>query len=206
LTASPRDDVFINCPFDDAYSKTFEALIFAVMACGFRARSALELDDGGQTRFEKLCEIIAECRFGIHDLSRTELDAASGLPRFNMPLELGIFLGAKRLGDAPQRLKRCLILDVAPFRYQQFASDLAGMDIRDHGGDERRAIGCLRDWLRNATRRKTIPGPIPLLSLYDRFVVEKPAIATELGLDPNHIPYVDYESMVTDWLLGNQAP
>ncbi|MGH7024802.1 MAG: hypothetical protein ACREEB_14600 [Caulobacteraceae bacterium] len=206
MTASPPDDVFINCPFDDAYARTFEALIFAVTACGFRARSARELDDGGQTRFEKLCEIIAECRYGIHDLSRTELDAVSGLPRFNMPLELGIFLGAKRLGDATQRLKRCLILDVAAFRYQQFASDLAGMDIHDHGGDARRAVVHARDWLRNATRRKTIPGPIPLLSLYDRFMAEKPAIAAELGFDPSQIPYLDYESMVTDWLLRTLAP
>src|SRR5262249_5963635 len=30
------------------------------------------------------------CKYGIHDISRTEVTSASGLPRFNMPLELGV--------------------------------------------------------------------------------------------------------------------
>ena len=90
------DDVFINCPFDPEYAPIFNALVFTIYACGFRPRSAKELDDGGQTRIEKLFNLIEECRFGIHDLSRTELDAVNQLPRFNMPLELGMFLGAKR--------------------------------------------------------------------------------------------------------------
>ena len=128
------DDVFINCPFDLEYNPTFRALVFAIYACGFRPRSALELDDGGQTRIEKLFNLIDACRYGIHDLSRTELDAKHGLPRFNMPFELGIFLGAKRFG-AGQKAKRALILDIDRYRYQKFISDLAGMDIHEHGGD-----------------------------------------------------------------------
>lgn len=47
-----------------------------------------------------------------------------------MPLELGIFLGAKRYGDDNDRLKRCLILDVEQYRFQKFISDLAGMEYR----------------------------------------------------------------------------
>jgi hypothetical protein len=58
--------------------------------CGFRPRCALELDDSAEVRIDKILRKIAECRFGVHDLSRTELDAASALPRFNMPLELGL--------------------------------------------------------------------------------------------------------------------
>jgi len=42
------DDVFVNCPFDDAFAPIFHALIFAIYACSFRPRSALELDDGGR--------------------------------------------------------------------------------------------------------------------------------------------------------------
>ena len=129
------DDVFINCPFDDAFAPTFRALIFAILVCGFRPRSARELDDGGQTRIDKIFALIEQCRYGIHDLSRTELDAVNNLPRFNMPLELGLFLGAKRYGGKHQKAKRVLILDVEQFRYQRFISDLAGMDIHEHGGD-----------------------------------------------------------------------
>lgn len=101
------DDVFINCPFDQDYAPIFHALVFTIYACGFRARSAKELDDGGQTRIDKLLNMIDECRFGIHDLSRTELDPVNHLPRFNMPLELGLFLGAKRYGGTAQKAKRC---------------------------------------------------------------------------------------------------
>lgn len=39
-----------------------------------------------------------------------------------MPLELGIFLGAKRFGTGEQKKKACLILDRDPFRYQKFTS------------------------------------------------------------------------------------
>lgn len=112
--------MFINCPFDDKYRALFHALIFGIYACGFRARSARELDDGGQTRIDKLYGLIDACRYGVHDLSRTELDKTHRLPRFNMPLELGIFLGAKRFGGRRQKEKRLLILDIEAYRYQKF--------------------------------------------------------------------------------------
>ena len=73
-------------------------MVFTVHDCGFIARCALEEEDASQVRIDKIYNIIAECRYGIHDISRTELDENSGLPRFNMPLELGIFLGAKKFG------------------------------------------------------------------------------------------------------------
>jgi hypothetical protein len=200
---SPADDVFINCPFDRHYRPIFEALIFVTFACGFRPRSARELDDGSQTRIDKLYDLIGQCRYGVHDLSRTELDDTNSLPRFNMPLELGIFLGAKRYGNKPQKLKRCLILDVERYRYQKFISDLAGMDIEAHGAEPRRAAASLRDWLANVSRRKII-GTARLQKVHERFLADKPAIAERLGFDPNQVPCVDFEAIVTTWLL--EAP
>ena len=91
-----NNNVFINCPFDSDYKPLFDAMIFTVHDCGFIARCALEEDDASQVRIDKIYSIIADCRYGIHDISRTQLDAASGFSRFNMPLELGIFLGAKK--------------------------------------------------------------------------------------------------------------
>jgi hypothetical protein len=90
--------VFINCPFDRAYRGLFRSIVFTTIYCGFRARCALEIDDASEVRIEKILKIIEECQLGIHDLSRTELDRATRLPRFNMPLELGLFLGARRFG------------------------------------------------------------------------------------------------------------
>ncbi|ADG11377.1 conserved hypothetical protein [Caulobacter segnis ATCC 21756] len=197
--------MFINCPFDSAYGPTFRALIFAIYACGFRPRSAMELDDGGQTRIDKLYGLIGECRYGIHDLSRTELDAANQLPRFNMPLELGIFLGAKRFGGKAQSAKRLLILDVERYRYQRFISDLAGMDIHGHGGDATVALRKTRDWLANVSRRQ-LPSADRVARLFQSFMADLPALAADLEFDPANIPYVDFERMIVGWLLTAGPP
>ncbi len=132
MAANLARNVFINCAFDDDFAASFRALVFAVIACGFNVRCAREMSDASETRIDKLYRIIDQSRFSIHDLSRTELDPVNKLPRFNMPLELGIFLGAKRFGDEANRQKRCLVLDVEKYRHQKFVSDLAGMDITDH--------------------------------------------------------------------------
>lgn len=204
-TATSADDAFLNCPFDNDYAPTFRALIFTVFACGFRARSAREIDDAGQTRIDKLFNLIDECRYGIHDLSRTELDATNHLPRFNMPLELGIFLGARRYGARAQKLKRILILDVEQYRYQRFISDLAGMDIHEHGGDPIRALRETRDWLANVSRRQLQSGD-RLARIYESFLVDLPALAAELEFNPLSIPYIDFERIVASWLVNAPPP
>ena len=94
----------------------FDAIGFAVHDLGFTARCSLEEDDGSEFRSSKIEWIIEECAFGIHDLSAVALDMATGLPRFNMPLELGLFLGCKRFGSGNQRKKRSGILDSEPYR------------------------------------------------------------------------------------------
>ncbi len=201
--ATSADDVFINCPFDDEFAPNFRALIFTIMVCGFRPRSARELDDGGQTRIDKIYGLVEECRFGIHDISRTELDAVHQLPRFNMPLELGLFLGARRFGGTHQKAKRTLILDVEQYRYQRFISDLAGMDIHEHGGDPLRLLGETRNWLANVSRRE-LPSADRVRRVYEAFLVDLPDLAAALEFDPNQIPYVDYERIVAAWLV--EAP
>jgi len=78
-----EDNVFLNVPFDKKYKRLLNALVFAVHDCGFVARSALEIEDSGQARVEKILNVIAECKFGIHDISRAGIDRTTGLPRFN---------------------------------------------------------------------------------------------------------------------------
>jgi hypothetical protein len=174
--------------------------VFAVVDCGFVPRCALEVDDGSQVRIDKVCDLIGECRFGIHDLSRTELDSRSKLPRFNMPLELGLFIGAKRYGGAPHRRKSCLILDTESYRYQAFISDIAGQDIRAHGGDHRRLITAIRDWLRATSRRATLPGGAEIFGRFKRFQAALPEICRELRLSVDEITFVDLLSAIATWL------
>jgi hypothetical protein len=89
-TLYPKN-VFINCPFDRSYRPIFDALVFAVHDAGYVARSAQEVRDTGEVRIEKVLRLVRESKFGLHDISRTTLDRATRLPRFNMPLELGLF-------------------------------------------------------------------------------------------------------------------
>ncbi len=202
--AAYETNVFVNCPFDDAYKPIFDAIVFAVHDCGFTARCALEEEDSGAVRVSKLYDIIADCRLGIHDISRTEISGDSKLPRFNMPLELGIFLGAKRYGRPKQRDKRCLILDRERYRYQAYLSDLGGQDIRDHGNDPDRAIRAVRDWISHLTPHgTTLPGGMKMVQRYARFHHELPAILASTEIEPNELIYNDYTTFVVAWLREN---
>lgn len=150
--ATYEDSVFVNCPFDAEYQEIFRAIVFTVHDCGFLARCALEVDDSGEVRIARINRIIRECRHGIHDISRTDADAVEKLPRFNMPLELGLFLGAREFGVGRQKLKRALILDTERYRFQRFCSDIAGQDIKAHEGSvARRFARCGTGWRQRST-------------------------------------------------------
>jgi hypothetical protein len=196
--------VFINCPLDDDYRALFDAIVFAIHDCGYIARCSLEVSDASQVRIDKISGIIASCKFGIHDISRTELDWATGLPRFNMPLELGMFLGAKRFGAGRHKSKTCLILDVERYRYQKFISDIAGQDIASHGGDPSKAIKTVRDWLSAATVRSVqIPGGGTIARRFLTFRNELPTACARLHLSVDELTFSDYVVQVEEWLMLN---
>ena len=194
------DNVFLNCPFDLAYNPLFNAMVFAVHDCGFNARCALEEEDASQVRIDKIYNIIETCRYGIHDISRTELDKTSGYPRFNMPLELGVFLGAKKFGINEQKRKSCLILDKEPYRYQQFISDIAGQDIQAHNNNPEEIIKVVRNWLRNASKRETIPSGSIIWEHYQDFMRDLPQLAQECQLEIEELIFNDYTLMLLEWL------
>jgi len=193
-------DVFINCPFDPGYLPFLDAILFAVTASGFRPRCALEASDGGQVRIHKIYQIIEECRLGIHDVSRTELDPSHQLPRFNMPLELGIFLGAKRFGNRRQQRKSCLVMDREPFRYQKFMSDIAGQDISSHDGQPEKLIGLVRDWLSTVLLRGAIPSGGILRDWYTEFLRFRPVLCHQRQLRETELTFRDRTIVVEEWL------
>ena len=195
--------MFINCPFDAQYKPLFEAIMFAVLDCGLRPRCALEIDDASEVRIDKVFKIIAECKCGVHDISRTGVTAGSGLPRFNMPLELGMFLAAKRFGVGRQRQKVCLILDSMPYRYQQFISDIAGQDIQVHNNSAKEAITVVRNWLRSASGSRILPGGMEIHRRFQLFQQELPALCGELRVQRDELTFKDSASIINDWLRDN---
>jgi hypothetical protein len=193
--------VFVNCPFDAEYRRLFEALVFAIHDCGFEARCSLEAEDSGQVRIGKIKRLIRECGFGIHDISRVQLDPVNQLPRFNMPLELGLFLGAQEYGSGPQKRKRTLILDTEPYRYQKFCSDIAGQDIRAHGDRPARVIAAVRAMLSTALEgRARLPGGTRIQARYARFRADLPGICRLMHLRASELQFVEFRYLLRDWL------
>ncbi len=190
VTVNPND-VFINCPFDESYDGFLYAICFTILYCGFVPRSALESTDAGIVRIEKINSIIEQSNFGIHDLSFTHLDPHNQLPRFNMPFELGLFLGCRRFGGKAHADKRTLIFVSQPYEYQQFISDIAGQDVHVHHGQPNHAVEELRDWLSNHDGTNPLPGHSRIWEAYQTFKryapLEKPT-------------FRDYNYSVLEWL------
>jgi hypothetical protein len=192
-------NVFINCPFDDDYAPLFEAIVFAINDAGFRPKCARERLDSSQIRLQKIIELISVSRYSIHDLSRTALDTASSLPRFNMPLELGIDLGCKAFSTDCAN-KSFLIFDSEQYRFQKFVSDLGGQDIHQHGNDAKSAVTRVRDWLRTESGRTDIPGGTAIFNRYVNFRADQPAICAELKLDLAQLTFLDFSYTIARWL------
>ena len=203
MTDAYNESVFINCPFDDGYKGLFYAIVFTVLHCGFTPRCSLEEDNALVNRLGKIEKMIAECKYGIHDLSRIELNSNS-LPRFNMPFELGIFFGARAFGSDDQRNKVALVLEKEKYSYQQYISDLNGVDTKAHNNDVNKVIKLVRDWLKSASKRTTIDGDLTIISDYNIFTGELlPTFATEMGLEKNSLTFSDFCIVVAAALRRN---
>jgi len=152
-------NVFINCPFDDDFRHLLIGIIFTVMFFGFKPRLATERSDSAESRIDKIIELILESKFGIHDLSRIVSKDKNEHYRMNMPFELGIDYGCKRLKGGSWDTKKILILEKEKFRYQKALSDLSGSDIKNHNDEVDKAIIAVRDWLVSEELKRGPSGP-----------------------------------------------
>jgi len=193
--------VFINCPFDSAYEPLFHGLIFAVHHMDLEPKSALEYIDGGQPRLDKILSLIERCKYSIHDISRTEMDPNHGLPRFNVPFELGLDLGCRRFGPVSHEQKRTLILDLDPHRYRTFISDIAGLDVQGHKGNVATAITVIRNWLTQSPVKA--PSGATIYARYQAFQLALPKMCDELKWDIENLSFTDYSWAVYDWIKNN---
>jgi hypothetical protein len=195
-------DVFINCPFSKDYEPFFYAMVFIVIRCGFNPRCALESDDGGDNRFGKICRIIAECDLGIHDISKTELDRGTSLPRFNMPLELGLFLAAKKFGNSAQKRKKCIIFESKQYSYQKFMSDISGQDIHFHNKSATILFEKLTAWLRRETGDRDVPGGNATHAEYKVFKRDLPRLCKSAKLRAREMTFSDYCRFAEKWVAS----
>lgn len=188
-------NVFINCPFDTKYSKLFNCIVFTIHSLGLRPRCALETTNAEQ-RIDKIFRIIAESKYGIHDISCTELDKEHNLPRFNMPFELGLDLGCKELNPF-YKDKEHLILDVEAYRYQKFMSDIAGYDPRPHSNKKQEVIQIVSDWLRGNLDKPELPNGKQIYDDYKNFEKDFAEAKKHLPKKPS---FPDFSHTIAKWI------
>lgn len=199
--------IFINCPFDDGFRPIFRAMIFTIIISGYHPRCALDSNDGAEVRISKIARMIGECDWGIHDLSRVEL-AENGAPRFNMPMELGVHLGARLLGETRHRRKKALILDTHRHRYDASLSDISGQDIEAHDNEPNEAIRVVRNWLSEHRPHTAapLPGAAAMIADYEMFRDEVDALLAARRLDRlDHLTHSDFLFAVRDWIAARAA-
>ena len=192
-------NVFINCPFDTAYGDIFNAILFAVHRCGFVLRCAKEFGDSDSIRIHNIVSLIEKSKYAIHDLSRVTLSETGNLPRFNMPLELGISIGSAHFGTKVHKEKTYIIIESEQFRFKQFISGLSGQDIQSHEDDPLKAIRCIRNWLSSKTA-DIVPSPSILIEEYNEFVEAFPELCAENRWIVQELTFKEYSALVTNWL------
>ncbi|WP_157672095.1 hypothetical protein [Cellvibrio sp. PSBB006] len=64
----------------------------------------------------------------------------------NMPFELGIDYGCKKLKGGKRSKKKILILEKERYRFQKAISDLSGCDIKSHNDEVDKIICSVRNW------------------------------------------------------------
>jgi hypothetical protein len=165
---SYEKSVFINCPFDSDYGDIEAYIIFTILFLGFEPVIASSVNDSGEVRMSKIQNMIGQCQYSIHDISRLKASKAGEFYRLNMPLELGIDMGARRFNEK-MKDKSFLVLVAEKFDYQAAASDLAGYDPVNHNDNAEKACKCVRDWLVNQTGIRKAPGATDITGKYLEF-------------------------------------
>ena len=181
-----RLNVFVNVPFDDDYAALFDALIFVLYACGYRARCALEESDSGDIRLDKLVQLMRISPRSVHDLSRIDL-GKNDLPRFNMPFELGMAIGARRFGGPRHRSDRIKIMVTQPYKLPAYLSDLGGNDPDAHNSDPAELIRIVRNFLDISPAGGPLPGPAKLIDTFEAFKAALPELAGRIEHQPQEI-------------------
>lgn len=131
--------VFINCPYDNEYLGILYAIIFMSIKFKIEPHLAMRVETSS-TRMEIIEEAIKTTNFGVHDISRVELDS-NDLPRFNMPFELGMDYAYRKYC---QPTKQLIIFEKERYSSKKYLSDLTGVDIEHHNSDVSLILDVLR--------------------------------------------------------------
>ena len=196
-------NVFVNCPFDADYLSLLHPLLFTIVYVGFVPRIASERSDSGENRIDKICALIRECRYSIHDLSRLRASEVGQFSRMNMPFELGIEYGCRVFGNPPLRGKKCLVLEKDQHEFQKAISDLSGIDIKRHDNEPSEVVRAVRNWFVETVGLRGVHSPGRIWYRFTDFASDFRDTRVADGYtaeDLNMMPIPEYIDFIRGWV------
>jgi hypothetical protein len=167
--------VFLNIPYDAAFERLYLAYIAGITAFRLDPHTALEIPETTR-RLDRIQELLHECRYSIHDLSRVQVSRSTPrTPRFNMPFELGLAVSWSSTNPGRHSWFVC---DSEPHRILKSMSDLAGTDINIHDGTIQ---GVMRELCNIFVRHSVRPDVKDLMKLYRKLRYAIPEIQQRAG-------------------------
>lgn len=160
--------VFINCPFDKEYKPLLRSLTFTLLFLDLQPNIS-QTYSSSSIRINQIKEHIKNSKFSIHDLSRSKALVGDDLPRFNMPFELGLDIGAAEFGGKKLKSKKTLILETEKYHYQKVLSDIAGQDIANHNDDPQKLMQKVRNWIEVNSPDTLIPSVSKIWYSFNQF-------------------------------------
>jgi hypothetical protein len=144
------ESVFLNIPYDTDFESLYLAYVVGLTQLGLAINVALAVPHQGRLR--TIIALIDRSDFSIHDLSRVEV--YRGVPRFNMPVELGLALYRSHITNGQHRVFIC---ERKQYRAQRSTSDVNGIDPQIHHGTVKGVMVGLRNLFRQPQDVTTVP-------------------------------------------------
>ena len=171
----PPASVFLNIPYDAPFENLCLAYISGISAFGLVPRATLEIR-GGARRLDRIFELIKNCQYSLHHLSRVELDTRRPpTPRFNMPFELGLSVAWERIS---KKKHAWFVCEAKNRRLAKSLSDLDGTDPYVHHGN---VTGVYRELCNAFVRTHRQPTIQQMRRIYEDIVRNLPVILKEAG-------------------------
>jgi hypothetical protein len=203
-----ESNVFINCPFDSDYYSLLRPLLFTIVFLDFNPRIATERSDSGESRLDKIRELIRDSKYSVHDLSRLQSKKAGEFYRLNMPFELGMEYGARGFGAPFMSSKRCLILEKSPYDFKKALSDLSGVDIKPHRNEPDEVIRAVRDWFVETVGLRGVATATVIWYRFGDFTTaffEQMLAQGSPEKDIEEIPIAEYVDHIRAWVTSSKG-
>jgi hypothetical protein len=197
-----KENVFINCPFDEQYRRLLRPLLFTILYLHLEPKIS-QTSSSGTIRINQIKRFIRTSRYGIHDLSRSKPLKKGDLPRFNMPYELGLDIGCHEFGGQRFKDKKILILETDPYHYQKVLSDIAGQDIKHHADDPKTIVREVRNWF-STIDPGNVAGYSAIWIAFNQFTDDlNTSLLSDGGFtqaEVDDMPEADYIKYVKQWI------